>query len=182
MRVSELGNRYAKALFDLATENKTQEKVFSDLRVLEKVIVEDKEIFAYLTSATVRPEDKQKVIKKAVANSGLNADVENMLDLIASRGRLSIFSELTHAFQAQIDSANGVARGVVRSASILGPDERKQIESKVETAIKKKVIMTYKVDADLIGGLVAQVGSFTFDDSIEAHLRKIHDDLNRRTV
>ncbi len=182
MRVSELGNRYAKALFDLATENKTQEKVFSDLRVLEKVIVEDKDVYAYLTSAIIRPEDKQKVIKTAVANSGLSTEVENMLDLIASRNRLSIFAELTHAFQAQIDSTNGVARGVVRSASVLGPEERKQIESKVETAIKKKVILTYKVDATLIGGLVAQVGSFTFDDSIDAHLRKIHDDLNRRTV
>ncbi len=182
MRVSELGNRYAKALFALATENKTQEKVFSDLRVLEKVFVDDKENFAYLTSATIRPEEKQKVLKNAVAKSGISPEVENMLDLIASRNRLAIFSELTHAFQAQIDNANGVARGLVRSASVLGPDERKQIEAKVETAIKKKVIMTYKVDAALIGGLVAQVGSYTFDDTLDSHLRKIHDDLNRRTV
>ena len=139
MRVSELGNRYAKALFALATENKTEEKVFSDLRVLEKVIVDDKEAFAFLTSATIRPEDKQKVVKAAVAKSGISTEVENMLDLIAGRNRLSIFSELTQAFQAQIDNANGVARGLVRSASVLGPEERKQIEAKVEAAIKKKV-------------------------------------------
>ncbi len=182
MRVSELGNRYAKALFALAAENKSLEKVFSDLRVLEKVIVENKECFAYLTSATVRPEDKQKVLKAAVAKSGISPEVESMLDLIAGRNRLAIFSELTQAFQAQIDAANGVARGVVRSASALGPNERLQIETKVEGVLKKKVIMTYKVDASLIGGLVAQVGSFTFDDTLDSHLRKIHDDLNRRTV
>ncbi len=182
MRISDIGNRYAKALFALATENKTQEKVFSDLRTLEQVIVEDKESFAYLTSATVRPEDKQRVLKAAVAKSGISQEVESLLDLIAGRNRLAIFSELTHAFQAQIDNANGVARGLVRSASTLGPEERKQIETKVENAIKKKVIMTYKVDAGLIGGLVAQVGSYTFDDTLDSHLRKIHDDLNRRTV
>ena len=182
MRTSDLANRYAKALFALATENKSQEKVFADLRALEQVLVYDKECFAYLCSATVRPEEKQRVLKTAVAKSGISSEVESLLDLIAGRNRLQIFSELTQAFQAQIDSANGVARGLVRSASVLGPNERKQIETKVESALNKKVIMTYKVDASLIGGLVAQVGSFTFDDSLNAHLRQIHDDLNRRTV
>ena len=182
MRVSELGNRYAKALFSLATENKTQEKVFSDLRALEQIFVQDQEAFEYLNSATVRPEEKQLVVKKAVAGSGICGEVENVLDLIAKRNRFGIFSELTAAFQSQIDSANGVARGVVRSASLLGPDERKRIEGMVETVLKKKIIMTYKVDVHLIGGLVAQVGSFTFDDTLDSHLRKIHEDLKRRTV
>jgi F-type H+-transporting ATPase subunit delta len=182
VRVSELGNRYAKALFSLATENKTQEKVFSDLRALEQVFVQDQEAFQYLNSVTVRPEEKQKVVQKAIAGSGLSTEVTNLLELISKRNRFAIFSELTEAFQTQIDNANGVARGSVRSASVLGPDERQRIEGMVETVLKKKIIMTYKVDPNLIGGLVAQVGSFTFDDTLDSHLRKIHEDLKRRTV
>lgn len=182
MRASEIGKRYAKALFALATENNTQEKVFSDLRSLEQIFAHDSEIFNYLSSATVRPEEKQKVVKKAVEKSGISPEVENMLDLIAKRNRFVAFSELTEAFQTQIDTANAVARGLVRSAYVLGPEERTRIESMVERVLKKKVIMVYKVDPNLIGGLVAQVGSFTFDDTLDAHLRTIHEDLKRRTV
>src|SRR5258708_37668214 len=102
MRSAEIGKRYAKALFSLATENKTQEKVFSDLRALEQIFSHDSEVFNYLNSATVRPEEKQRVVKTAITGAGLSPEIENMLDLIAKRNRFVAFSELTEAFQSQI--------------------------------------------------------------------------------
>lgn len=182
MRVSELSLRYAKAAFELAKEKKNEERVFSDLRALSELFEKDKDIHGFLTSPLIKPEQKEAVIEKAVANGGLSEEAHQLLILLAKNERLRLFSEVAQAFQNQLDKANGVSRGVVRSATALAPNERQQIEKIVEKAINKKVIMTYKVDPSVIGGLVAQVGSYTFDDSLEAHLRKMNEELKRRTV
>ncbi len=182
MRVSELGLRYAKAAYELAAEKNNQEKVFTDLRALSELFDKDAEIKAFLASPVVKPEQKIAFLEKSVSNSGLSQEALQLLVLLAQKERLPLFEQVFHAFQTLLDKANGVSRGVVRSATALGNTDRQQIESIVEKAINKKVIMTYKVDTSVIGGLVAQVGSYTFDDSIDAHLRKLNDELKRRTV
>lgn len=182
MRVSELALRYSKAAFDLAKEKNNQEKVFADLRALSELFEKDADIKSYLASPLVKSEEKVKVLEKAVAGAGLSAEAHQLLILLAEKERLPLFEQVFHGFQNLLDKTNGVSRGVVRSAMALGPNDRQQIESIVEKAINKKVIMTYKVDTSVIGGLVAQVGSYTFDDSIDAHLRKLNEELKRRTV
>lgn len=182
MRVSELASRYAKALFELAVDNKTQEKVFDDLRQLEQVFTKDSDVHAFLTSPLIKPDERETVLKKALENKGVGKETFELVLLLARKDRLALFGDLVRAYQEESDAANNVCRGVVRSAVALGQTERQRIEETVERVLNKKVIMTYKVDPSVIGGLVAQVGSYTFDDSIASHLRRMNEDLKRRTV
>jgi uncharacterized protein YbcI len=56
----------------------------------------------------------------------------------------------------------------------------KVIKEKLEKLTGKKVVLEYHEDKSLIGGLVAQVGSFSFDDSLETQLRLMREDLKRK--
>ena len=182
MRSPELAKRYAKALFELAVDNRSQEKVFNELRSLDAIFSKDKETHEFMVSPMVTPSQKEAVLKKVLEGQGVSKEVYETVLLLARNERLNIFSDLVHMFESEIDSANGVSRGTVRSASVLAPEERTRIEQTVESRLKKKVIMTYKVDPTVIGGLIAQVGSYTFDDSISAHLTRMNEELKRRTV
>ena len=77
-----------------------------------------------------------------------------------------------------------MALAAVRSARqpSLAPEERQRLEKTIEGVLNKKVILTYKVDPSVIGGLIASVRSFTFDDSIDSHLKRMNEELKRRTV
>lgn len=182
MKVSELASRYAKAAFELAVENKNLDKVFSDLRELQQVFAKDADINAFITSPLIKPNQRVAALKAALENKGLSKEAFDLVMLLADRDRMILFSDIVHAFEAENDLANNVCRGVVRSATTLGQAERQRIEETVERVLNKKVIMTYKVDPSVIGGLVAQVGSYTFDDSIASHLRRMNEELKRRTV
>ena len=182
MRSSEIAKRYAKALFELAVDNRSQEKVFNDLRSLNEAFSKDKETHEFLVSPMITPTQKEEVLKKTLDNKGVAKEVIDTVLLLARNERLGAFSELVQSFESEIDGANGVIRGSVRSASELGPDERKRIEQTVEKYLNKKVIMTYQVDPSVIGGLVAQVGSYTFDDSISAHLVRMKEELKAGAV
>jgi F-type H+-transporting ATPase subunit delta len=182
MKVSELASRYAKAVYELAVDNRTQDKVFNDLRSLSEAFSKDQDIMEFLATPLVTAEQRVAVIEKAIAGNGVSKEVTDLLLLLARKDRLSVFNDIVHAFEAEADSANGVARGVVRSSIALEPNERTRLEAAVEQVLKKKVILKYTVDPSVIGGLIAQVGSYTFDDTISSHLRRMNEELKRRTV
>jgi F-type H+-transporting ATPase subunit delta len=182
MRASELATRYAKAVYELAVDQRTQEKVFSDLRALSEVFRADPAFEEFLKSPLVSAQERIKVLEAALSGKGVSKEVYDLILLLARKDRFSIFHDIVLAFEAESDSANGVARGIVRSTSALSPEERRKIEGTVEGVLKKKVIISYKVDPSVIGGLVAEVGSYTFDDSIASHLRRMNEELKRRTV
>lgn len=182
MKVSQLAFRYAKAVYQLSSESKNQDKTLGELRALAQAFGKDFEIGEFLASPLIKPEDRERALNTALQGGGVSTEVHQLLLLLIRNGRFKVFSEVVEAFQTLTDEANGVCRGAVRSAVSLGPNERQQIETIVEKVLKKKVIMTYKVDPAIIGGLVAQVGSYTFDDSLDAHLRRMNDELKRRAL
>jgi F-type H+-transporting ATPase subunit delta len=179
MIYSEVAARYSKALFDLSVSEGNQDDVFSGLRVVKQLIDGDKSLHEFFASPVVRASDKESAIAKAFKGSGLPKSVEDFLCLLAKKNRISLFSEIVAAYQDKIDEAHGVTRGEVESATVLTPEERKSVEDIVSRATGKRVILTYKEDPKLIGGLVARVGSYTFDDSIISHLRRLKEELKR---
>lgn len=181
MIFSEISLRYAKALYNHALQNHCQERVFNDLRALNTVFEQNTAIKSFMTSPLVKASEKEAAMKAALPGKGLAAETETFVALLAQKDRLSLFSEVVEAYQHISDEEHGVVRGVVKSAAVLGPEDRQQIEKIVAQATGRQVLLTYTEDKNLIGGLVAEVGSYRFDDSLTSHLRRIKEELNRRT-
>jgi F-type H+-transporting ATPase subunit delta len=179
MRNTILAQRYAKALFGLAKDAGEQENVFNQMRAMNEAFTADEQIQNFLTTPMIRPGDKVKAIEGMLASLKISDILKNFVLLLARKRRLGIFAEVVGAYQLISDESHGVTRGQVRSAAVLGPDDRKRIEELVSKATSKKVILTYKEDPTLLGGLVAEVGSFTFDDSLLSHLSRINEQLTR---
>ena len=109
MRVSELALRYSKAAFDLACENKNQEKVFTDLRALSELIEKDQDIKGYLASPLISADAKTAVLEKAVAGAGLSAEAHQLLTR-QSQWRFSRNSSLGNGAEHRRPSADRVDR------------------------------------------------------------------------
>jgi F-type H+-transporting ATPase subunit delta len=179
MRVSEVSKRYARALYELAKANQTSELVFSELRLLKALFDADPVINQFVNSPLVGPEQKLAAVK-ATFSGKTSSEITSTLQLLAEKNRLGIFSNLVASFEEISDADHGVTRGTVRSASALSPESRKKIEDTVTKVTGKKVILNFTEDKTLLGGMVAQVGGMTFDDSLDSHLTRMSEDLNRR--
>jgi len=181
MQVTELANRYARAVLELITESGKQELVLNELRALQTLFEKDDSIREFLHSPLVKAGDREKALSAALKPVGLSPDTLAFVMLLSEKGRLPIFNKIVEAIKTQNDMAHGVTRGNVRSATVLTPDERKSIEQTVSKYTQKQVILNYKEDPGVIGGLIAEVGSFTFDDTLTSHLRRLKDEMTRRT-
>jgi hypothetical protein len=70
---------------------------------------------------------------------------------------------------------HNIVRAEVTSAEPLSPQRVAAIEQKLAAVTGKKVSMTTNVNKDIIGGVVARVGSTVYDASIATQLRKIRE-------
>jgi len=179
MNVSEVSQRYAKALFDVAKEANQQDKMITELKKLTDLFTNDKEVASFIESPMVNAEAKEKVIVAALKDNCSSEFVTNFVSLLAKKDRVSVLSEVLSAYQSILDEENGVIRGLVRSTHTLTPEEREKITDQITLQTKKRVVLEFKEDSSLIGGLVAEVGSYTFNDTLDSHLTRLNEDLNR---
>ncbi len=176
---SEVANRYAAALFSLASTAEEHSIFLQSLKQLSEAFHQDKAVLEFLNSPLVRAEKKEEALQAALKNQNINVNVLNLVLLLAKKDRLSILSQISTAYEQKADQAAHIKRGTVRSASILNDKQKTDIQKIIETYTKNKVVLAYQEDVSLLGGLTAQVGSLTFDDSLFAHLKRIKEDLNR---
>ncbi|MBT4760178.1 MAG: ATP synthase F1 subunit delta [Bdellovibrionaceae bacterium] len=176
---NEISNRYAKALYSLATESNKTETIFEEIRQIKNALNADDEIKEQLNSKTLSRDDRSKIIELTFKNLKISDEVQSFLKLLVKKDRLDIFVGVVDAYEKTIDEANGVTRGIVKSMSILSNDERIAVEAKVAKALNKKVIFTYETDESIVGGLVVEVGGYRFDDTLVSHLRRLKEELKR---
>jgi F-type H+-transporting ATPase subunit delta len=177
--ISEVARRYARAFYELAKAENSADKVFAELRVLKQAFSEPA-IKEFLISPVVDGDKKAEALKTALGGKA-SQSLQNGVMLLAAKNRLGLFFDIVDAFEAISDADHGVTRGTVRSAKALNPEARSKIEATVNKVTGQKVILNFTEDADLLGGMMAQVGGWTFDDSLETHLTRMSEDLNRRT-
>ena len=178
--MSEVSKRYAKALYEIAKVNNNTEKVFEELRTIKQALKSDPTITDFLATPVVTVENKMAILKIALEKK-ISIETLNTICLLLEKGRLEQFVDVVEAYQIISDEAHSVSRGLVRSAVPLSTQEIQRIEETVNKVTKKKVLLSYEEDALLLGGMIAQVGGWTFDDSLQSHLRRLSEELNRRT-
>lgn len=176
-QISPISKRYAKALYSVVSDKVS---ILNELRAVVKIIFGDVAIENFFSSQSHSESQKLEVLSKAIQNSGLSEVLSNFLKLLVSKGRITHLNDTLTAYEVLVDADNGLTRGVVKSAVKLDADARQRIESVVSHFVKKKVILNYNEDPKLVGGVVAQVGGWTFEDTLDSHLRRLKEDLNRR--
>jgi len=98
---------------------------------------------------------------------------------VAERGRADHLLEIVAAYQTLVDTELGRARAQVRTAVALTDGEKRQLSGKLEHALGKRIILEEQVDATLLGGFIAQVGSLIFDGSLDGQLARMRQRLAR---
>lgn len=179
--MSGIATRYANALMALVRQKGIHEKVMADLGAVQKILRDNSDVQSYFHNPLVSPDQKTTVVEKSFKDKGLHEEVTGLLTLLAKRNRMMEFDGIVEAFARALDNESGVTRGVVRAARPLSPEALKGLEEKITTALKKKIHLTFKEDPKILGGVIAEVGGWTFDDSIETHLKKMNEELNRRS-
>lgn len=180
MKNAAVAVRYAKALIECSDDATKREAWLNELRTLDAGLHQAGDAFRLLHSGDLTHLEAREIVEALISKVSVSAEVRNLLRLIADRGRLNIFPEIVACYQQEFDKRNNVMRGEVLSPAPLTPEEKKNLEATIEKTVGKKVILQFTEDKSLVGGLLAKVGSYAFDGSINTQIKLMNEELKRR--
>jgi F-type H+-transporting ATPase subunit delta len=99
--------------------------------------------------------------------------VRKLLILLAERDRLVLLPDLLASYRERLLDHANVVRAELTSAVELPPERAQAIERRLAELTGRSVALTTRVDASLIGGIVARVGGTVYDGSVTTQLQKL---------
>jgi F-type H+-transporting ATPase subunit delta len=178
-RTTEVGERYAQALFDLALETKTLDAVRADLKSLKAAWIESADLRRLATSPVVTAGDQGKGLTAIAVKAKFAITTKNFLGLLAQNGRARDLGSVITSFDALYAKHTGVVAAEVVSTQALSAAQLKTITTALTTALGKNPEITTRVDPSILGGLKVKVGSKLFDASLKTKLDQMKFALKR---
>ncbi len=169
----KVANRYSNALFTLAIERQMLDDVKKDIDFIRAVATP--ELKRALQSPVIRP-DKKISIFKAVFKNKLNPLTISFFNLVFSKGRSVALNEIEQAFNDQYSIYKNIQHVVLTSAHPISAELKEELRIKVQNLdrFKGKIVkINERVDPELIGGFVLNLGDLLYDASIRNDLRHI---------
>ena len=170
--------RYARALLDVATaESADLGSIARDLDEFAAFIGQQPALEGLLLNPAVPAPRKRAAMEEITKISGLAPIVSKVLILLADRDRLRLLKDISAVFRDLLAERQNVVHAELTSSEPLSSDRIQAIEQRLAAVTGKRVSMTARVDRDIIGGVVARVGSTVYDASIATQLKKIRERL-----
>src|SRR3954453_3709453 len=175
--MEELGQVYARALFQAATEHDELDVVQEQLAIWADALGENKDLQTFFFSPRFSSAEKKDAIRKII--DGGNPRFLNFLELLAERHRLPATFRIRRSFDELWREEHKMLTVEVTSAIELDEGLVSSIGERIEERTGRKIDLTSKVDPDIIGGIVLRVGNKILDASVQGRLQRLRRQLAR---
>lgn len=175
MKGTAIAKRYAIALFEVAKEKNCLDQVENDLKQVLEVWKAVPELRDWVTDPTTEAEKKKEVFTKVF--SDVNQYTKNLLFLLADRKRESELEAIVEEYHRLANEEKGYVDAIVTTAYPLTKESREKLIKTFEPVIGKKLNIQEKVDSEILGGVIVQVGDRLYDGSLKTKLLRFQEQL-----
>ncbi|MCX6023233.1 MAG: ATP synthase F1 subunit delta [Chloroflexi bacterium] len=166
--------RYAQAIFGIAHDANNHDAWLSDLAAIAE-ISQHPRASEYLGNPKIAQSDKETVAARLLTT--IQPQAMNLVKMLIARRRLDLAPAIFDAFEGLVNEARGISEASVITAVELTEDEAERLRKQLETVTGKQIILTRRVDPDILGGMVARIGAQLIDGSTRPRLDQL-----RRTL
>ena len=174
---SRLARVYAEAFLAAAVEQNQADELGAELNdVLRGILRPGSGAAAYFASPVVNRKVKMQVVAEAFAGNASDL-LRGLLGVLTKNGRLGELRAIAATYGDLLDTRAGRVRATVTSAVPLTDAQLTTLTQSLAARLGKTPVLVAKVDADLLGGLVVQVGDQVFDTSVRTRLQTLRSQL-----
>ena len=159
---------YANALFEAALDRDRLATVREQLQQVVEAEAQVPELRELLRNPQLDPRARAAAIGDVLGDA--DELLRNFLLVLADKGRTGQLEEIAREFERLVAEHEGVVHAELTTAVELSDEETTKLLGQIEQASGRKVEATRRVDPDLIGGIVLQVGSHRLDASVRGRL------------
>ena len=178
-KATDVGARYAQALFDLALDNNELVAVEADLKSFKAMSADSADLRTLISSPAFAADDKAKGLLGVAEAAGFTATTRKFLGLLAANHRVSHLPTIINAFQALSAVHRGVVSAEVVTAVAMTPAQASGLAAALRASLGKDPEIETRVDPAILGGVKVRVGSRLYDASLKSKLDSLKFALKR---
>jgi F-type H+-transporting ATPase subunit delta len=173
-----VADRYAEALFQLATEHGLVERLDQELTLITQTLAENGDLRLLVEHPLVAREDKKQVALE-IFKPHLHEFALNFLQLLFDRGRANALELIQARYHHRASKLH--KRLVIQLATAVPiPDEDvERFRVSLERAWDRLVEIEPQIDPDVLGGARMKVEDQVIDGSLRGALEKLRQDMLR---
>jgi ATP synthase F1 delta subunit len=169
--MQEAARVYAEALFDVAKDKGKLDAVRDELTQFVDAVDGNRELQVFFFSPYFSSAEKVAGLKRAVSDA--DAELINFLELLIEKQRMPEIFRIRRQLDELWKQENRRIDVTVTSAVTLEPSVVEKVGEEIERQTGQKVELSSRVDAEILGGIVLQVGNKVLDASIRSRLEKL---------
>lgn len=168
---------YGDALFELALENGKIDTYYDEAKGVLSSLEDNDELFKLYNHPKITKEEKIKVTEN-IFKGRVSDDITGFLVLMINKDRQNAIKDTLKYFIAKIKEYKKIGVAYVTTAIKLDEATKKAIEEKlISTTDYVEFEMNYKVDKDIIGGMIIRIGDRVVDSSVKTKIYNISKEL-----
>lgn len=168
----QLANKYARAIFEIAQDEKNLDAYDKDLSKVNADVFGVPEAVKFFKNPLVPHKAKKDLLTKALKKE-VSETVMNFLMLLVDKSRIGIFSEIYEIFTALKNKAQGILIADVTSAFPLTKQQENLLSKKLASLTNKKILIRKHDDKSILGGLIVTIGDKRIDGSAAGRLKNL---------
>lgn len=169
--MSEAARVYAEALFDVAREKGELDTVRDELGQFADAVDRDPDLQVFFFSPYFSSAEKAAGLRRAVSDA--SPELLNFLELLIEKQRMPAVFRIRRQLDELWKKENRRIEVTVTSAVELEPAVVEKVGEEIERQTGQRVELASRVDGEILGGIVLQVGNKVLDASIRARLEKL---------
>jgi F-type H+-transporting ATPase subunit delta len=170
VRNEAIARNYAETLLELAQRNggiATAESFGAALDELAAVLEREPRIQGFLETPRIGAEAKKDALRNALGGRAPELFLR-FVQVVVDKRRQSLFGPIARAYQALIDEALGRTRAQITLSHPPDAALQAEIQRALETRLGRPVVPAFRVDPELLGGLVVRMGDDVLDGSVRS--------------
>ena len=173
-----LSRRYARALFQLALEERREEEIGHEIERFV-ALFENPALNNVLSNPAFAVQSRKNIVAELAGNLRISPLAIHFLSLLLERDRLSFLPTIVSRYRHLLDEKKGQVEARVRAAAVLDDGNLKRLREALRKIAGKEVVLQQESDPSLIGGLVIELEGKIYDGSVRTQLEQMKQRMER---
>lgn len=176
MLSNELANKYARAIFELAVEEDQLQEVTNNMKFINETIKSQHDLSDFMYHPHVKVEAKKEIFSQ-IFKTEIGDLANKFMSLLLDKKREMLLPQIVSEYEILANEAQNIVKAEIIVAGELSAEQRTALINKLSNVTGKKVVVEFKIETGILGGVIVKIGDKLIDGSVVRQLEALKTQL-----
>lgn len=170
--MADVGIEYGIALYEISVSENIKDEVKEGLDLLIELVNENPTYMSMLSSPAISKDERFSLLDEALKGK-VNKYVISFLKTLIRNNHTKQLKDAYYHYKSLYEDSKSLKEAIVISSDALSDSSKEKVETYIKNYANSSVLIDYKIDKSLIGGIVIEIDGKRIDGSIKRKLSDI---------